>query len=130
MKDAVLRASLRKSPKLKTTVLHPRNTLQPTCKQNVPTAISIFHETTAAAANQFYFPDECSTVEFLKFFSKLYSKWWVISSSKISISTSNCSGSGAFKVDQKLSFLWAMTEWIQAWRTERIPNCNKVTLTA
>ena len=125
MKDAVLKASLRKTPKLKTKVLHPRN-----FKKNVLAALSIFHETTAAAANQFYFPDKSSTVEFLNFFSKLFSKWWVISSSKISISTSNCPGSGAVKGDQKPSFLWAMAEWIQAWQTERIPNCEKVTLTA
>ena len=65
--DALLEANLRKAPKLTTKVLHPRN-----CKQNVPTALAIFSETTAASI-QSYFPDEKSTVESLK----LFSKWWI-----------------------------------------------------
>ena len=51
-KDVLLEANLRKAPKLTRKVLHPGN-----CKQNVPTALAIFHETTAAAI-QSYFPDE------------------------------------------------------------------------
>ena len=71
-KDALLEANLRKAPKLTMKVLHSEN-----CKQNVPTALAIFHET-AAATIQSYFPDGKSTVEFLK----LFSKWWAISNSK------------------------------------------------
>ena len=63
-RDVFLEANLRKAPKLTTKVLHPGN-----CKQNVPTVLAIFHETTAAAI-QSYFPGEKSTVEFLKIFSK------------------------------------------------------------
>ena len=51
-KDVLLQANLRKAPKLTTKVLHQGN-----CKQNVPTALATFHETTAAAI-QSYFPDE------------------------------------------------------------------------
>ena len=65
-KDVLLEANLRKAPKLTTKVLYPGN-----CKQNDPTARAIFHET-AAAAIQSCFPDESSTAEFLK----LFSKWW------------------------------------------------------
>ena len=78
-KDAFLEANLRKAPKLTAKVLHQGN-----CKQNVPLAFAIFHETTAAAI-QSYFPDKKSTVEFLKLFSKL----WVISNSKTALSTNN-----------------------------------------
>ena len=68
-KDALLETNLRKAPKLTTTkVLHPGD-----CKENVPTALAIFHETTAAAI-QFYFPDESSTVEFLRLFNKSITK--------------------------------------------------------
>ena len=60
-----------------------------------------------------------STVEFLK----LFSKWWVISNSKTAL---NYLGNVAVNGDQKSSFLRAMAEW----QTERIPNCEKFTLTA
>ena len=63
-KDPLLEVNLRKTPKLTTKILHPGN-----CKQNVPTSLAIFHETTAAAI-QPYFPDQKRTVEFLKLFSK------------------------------------------------------------
>ena len=61
-KYALLDANLRKVPKLPTKVLNPGH-----CEQNVPTALSIFHEITAAAI-QFYFSDGSSTVEFLNLF--------------------------------------------------------------
>ena len=117
MRDAVLKANLRKAPKLTTKVLHPGN-----CKQNVPTALAIFYETTTAAI-QSYFPVESSTFEFLK----LFSKWWVISNSKTTFSTNR---NAAVNGDQKPPFLRAMAEWVQAWQAERIPNCKKFTLTA
>ena len=84
-KDALLEANLRKAPRLTTKVLHPGN-----CKQNVPTGLAIFHETTAGAI-QSYFPDEESTVEFLK----LFSKWWVISNSKTALNRNNYLGNAA-----------------------------------
>ena len=65
-KNPLIEANLRKALKLKTKVLHQGN-----CEQNVLTALVIFHATTAAAI-QSYFPDESSTVEFLKLFSKLF----------------------------------------------------------
>ena len=102
-------------------MLHPGN-----CKQNFPTVFpTIFHETTAAVA-QSCFPEESSAVEFLK----LFSKWWVISTLKTAFSTNNYFGSAAVNGDQKPSFLRAMAEWVQPWQTERIPNCEKFTLTA
>ena len=80
-KDALLRPNLRKAPKLTAKVLHPVN-----CKQNVPTAFAIFHETIAAAI-QSCFPHEKSTAEFLK----LFSKWWVISNTKTALNTNKLS---------------------------------------
>ena len=83
--DALLVANLRKAPKLTTKLLHPGN-----CKPNFPTALAIFHEATAAAILS-YFPDEKSTVEFLK----LFSKWWVISNFKTALNTNNYLGNTA-----------------------------------
>ena len=76
-KDALLDANLRKRPKLTTKVIQPGN-----CKYHVLTALAIFHEKNAAAI-QSYFPDQKSTVEFLR----LLGKWWVISNSKTAFST-------------------------------------------
>ena len=115
-KDVVLETNLIKAPKLTMKVLHSEN-----CKQNVPTALAIFHETTAA-----FFPNESSTVEFLK----LFSKWWLMSNSKTTFSINSYLGNEAVNGDQKPSFLLAMAEWVQAWQTERIPNFEKFTLTA
>ena len=60
-----LRSQLEKSSKA-----NNEDTTPTKLKQNVPTVLAIFHETTVASATQFYFPDEKSTVEFLKLFSK------------------------------------------------------------
>ena len=95
------------------------------CKQNVLTALAIFHETTAAVI-QSYFPEEISTGQFLK----LFSRWWVISNSKTAFSTNNYLGNAAVNGDQKPSFLRAMAEWIQVWLPETIPNYEKFALTA
>ena len=94
-KNALLEAKLRKSPKLTTKVLHTRN-----CKQNVPTALRIFHGTSAAAIHS-YFSVEKSNIESLK----LFSKWWVISNSKTALNTNNCLGNATVNGDQKSSFL-------------------------
>ena len=51
-KDEKLGANLREAPKLTLKVLHHGN-----CKQSVPVALAIFHETTYAAIRS-YFPDQ------------------------------------------------------------------------
>ena len=118
-KDTVLEANLRKASQLTVKVIHPAN-----CKQNVPAAVAVFHETTVAIQSNF--PDESSTVELLN----LFRKWWVISNSKSTFSTSNYLGNIAVNIDQKLSFLRAMSELVQIWQTERIHNCRKLMVTA
>ena len=72
-RDANLHANLRKAPKPTTKVLHPGN-----CKQNVPNALAIFDETTIAAVKS-YFPEKASAAAFLT----LFSKWCVLSNSKV-----------------------------------------------
>ena len=72
-RDASLHANLREAPKLTAKVLHPGN-----CKQNVPNALAIFDETTIAAVKS-YFPEKASAAAFLT----LFSKWWVLSNSKV-----------------------------------------------
>ena len=100
---------MRKAPKLTTKVLNPEN-----CKQNVRTATAIFHEITAAAI-QSYFPNKSSSVDFLK----LFSKWWVFYKN-------NYPGNAAVTDDQKLSFLRATAEWVQAWQTESFAQLRKI----
>ena len=75
-KDSLLEANLRKAPKITHKVLHPGN-----CKQNVPVALAIFHESTSAAVTS-YFPDKKNEAEFLK----LFNTWWIISNSKVQFS--------------------------------------------
>ena len=72
-RDAKLHANLRKALKLMTKVLHFGN-----CKQNVPNALAIFDETTIAAVKS-YFSEKASAAAFLT----LFSKWWVLSNSKV-----------------------------------------------
>ena len=62
-KDADLSAHLRAAPKLTSKVLHPGN-----CKQSVPVALAVFHETTAAAI-EYYFEDKDDASGFLKLFN-------------------------------------------------------------
>ena len=71
-KDSLLEANLRKAPKITHKVLHPGN-----CKQNVPVAVTVFHESTSAVLTS-YFPEK-KMAEFLK----LFNKWWIICSSKV-----------------------------------------------
>ena len=75
-KDSLLEANLRKAPKITHKVLHPGN-----CKQNVPVALAIFHESTSAAVTS-YFPEKKNEAEFLKHFNT----WWIISNSKVQFS--------------------------------------------
>ena len=62
-KDSLLEANSRKARKITHTVLHPGN-----CKQNVPVAVAIFHESTSAAFTS-YFPEKKNEAEFLKLFN-------------------------------------------------------------
>ena len=71
-KDRLLDANLRKAPKIIHNVLHPGN-----CKQNVPVALAIFHESTSAALDS-YFPEKKDGAEYLK----LFNTWWILSNSK------------------------------------------------
>ena len=93
---------MRKTTKLTTKVLHPGN-----CKQNVPNALAIFHETTIAAVKS-YFPEKASDAAFLA----LCSKWWVLSNSKARYSIANYLGNPAVIGDNKTLFLRAMADWI------------------
>ena len=63
--DCLLEANLRK--------LHPGN-----CKQNVPVALTNFHESTSAALTS-YFPEKKNEAEFLKVFNTR----WIICNSKV-----------------------------------------------
>ena len=67
-----------------------------------------------------------ATVELLN----LFRKWWVISNSKSTFSTSNHLGNIAVNIDQKLSFLRPMSELVQIWQAERIHSCRKLMVTA
>ena len=67
-KDVLLESNLRKAPKLTKKAPHRGN-----LKQNFPTSLLMFHETTDTSI-QTHFPNESSIVEFLE----LFSKWWVI----------------------------------------------------
>ena len=69
MKDALLETNLRNTSKLTAKVLHTGN-----CKRSVSTALVIFYRATTAAI-QFYFPDESSTVELLKWCVTFFELW-------------------------------------------------------
>ena len=75
-KDSLLEANLRKAPKITYKVLHPGN-----CKQNVPVALAIFHESTLAALTS-YFSEKNDEAKFLE----LFNTWWIISNSKVQFS--------------------------------------------
>ena len=100
-------------------VLHPGK-----CKQCVPTALAIFHDTTSAAI-QNYFPDRKDSAEFLR----LFSKWWIMSNAKNRFSP-NRLGHAAVKGDKKPEFFRAMADWIESWTNEKIPCSQKFTLSA
>ena len=98
-------------------MLHPG-----TCKQDVPTALAIIHETTSAAIED-YFPERKDSAEFLR----LFSKWWLISNAKNRFGP-NRLGHAVVKGDNKPKFLRAMSDWIQSWTNEKIPGSEKFTL--
>ena len=114
-KDDKLDANLRKAPRITSKVLHPGS-----CKQSVPVALAVFHETTSAAIYS-YFPDRTDAAQFLK----LFNDWWIISNSKNQYNFNNNLGNAAIHGDGKPEFLRAMANWIQKWENEKIPNCEK-----
>ncbi|XP_065673901.1 uncharacterized protein LOC136090852 [Hydra vulgaris] len=99
-------------------VLHPGN-----FKQNVSLALAIFDETTSAAIHS-YFPDLKSSADFLT----LFNKWWVLSNSKCQYSACNILGNAVVSGDKKPEFLREMAHWIKVWQSQKIPNCEKFTL--
>ena len=116
-KYSLLEATLRKAPKITHQVLHPGN-----CKQNVPVALAIFHESTSAAVTS-YFPEKKNEAEFLK----LFNTWWIISNSKVQFSN-HILGQAAKKDDGKPEFCRVLADWIETWCNERVPSFEQFTL--
>ena len=108
---------MRKAPKITHKVLHPGN-----CKQNVPVALAIFHESTSAAVTS-YFPEKKNEAEFLK----LFNTWWIISNSKVQFSN-HILGQAAKKDDGKPEFCRVLADWIETWCNERVPSFEQFTL--
>ena len=109
-----------KAPKLTNKVLHPGK-----YKQNVQLALDIFHETTVAAIS-LHFPNCNDAVGFLK----LFNTWWTISNSKDQYCFGNYIGRAAIQNDNKPGFLREMAAWLKRWDNSKIPNCEKLTLSA
>ena len=118
--DSKLQSNLRAAPKLTKLVLHPGK-----AKQSVPIALAIFEESTVAAILK-YFPRAQDSAEFLT----LFHKWWIISNSKMPYNSRDSLGNAAVNGDGKSSFLRSMADWIEEWTNERLPNCQKFTLSA
>ena len=118
-RDLNLTGNLKKAPKINAKTLHPGNN-----KQNVPLALNIFDETTAAGILS-YFPDEASAAGFLR----LINTWWIISNSKTRINTHHRLGSAAVRGDKKPEFLRAFATWIEDWQAMKIRNCSRFMLT-
>ena len=119
-KDAELGAHFKAAPKITSQVLHPGN-----CKQSVPPALAIFHESTSAAIRN-YFPDKRDAAGFLT----LFNSWWTISNAKQKFNTNNRLGNAAVDDDNKPQFLRAFANWVDIWDEQRIPNCEGFCLTA
>ena len=117
-KDNKLDSNLRKAPKLSYKVLHPGN-----CKQSVPVALSVFDPTTSAAIES-YFPDRKPSADFLR----LIDTWWVISNEQQF--SSRRIGHAVKKGDKKPEFLRKFADWIDEWHDEKLPGCQKFTLSA
>ena len=108
-KCSLLEANLRKARNITHKVLFPS-----ICKQNVPAALVIFHESTSTALTS-YFPYKSYAAEFLK----LFYTWWIISNSKVQLSN-NIFGHAA-----KRSWL---PDWIENWCNERVSAFEQFTL--
>ena len=117
-KDSQCQANLRAAPKLTKTVLHPGN-----CKQSVPVALAVFDPTTRAAILQY-----CPLAQDAADFLKLFHTWWVISNSKERFKQNNWLGNASVCGDGKPLFLRMFAQWLQEWQNQKLPNCQKFTL--
>ena len=109
---------LKAAPKLTSKVLHPGS-----CKQSVPEALAIFHPPTSAGIKN-YFPDLDDAAEFLN----LINTWWIVLNAKDQCNFSHSLGNAEVINDQKPEFLRAMSNWVEKWEKEKIPNCEKFCL--
>ena len=103
-RDLEQQANLKKAPKLTYQSLHPGNN-----KQNVPLALSIFHETTIVAVES-YFPERKDISGFLS----IINAWWKISNCKERFDP-NPLGNAVMLGDGKVEFLLYFASWIQRW---------------
>ena len=101
-------------------MLHPGS-----CKQSVPPALAIFHESTVAAMKS-YFPDRQDAAQFLH----LLNVWWTVSNSKNRYNSNNKLGDAAIAGDGKPQFLRAFANWLISWEAEKIECSEKFQLTA
>ena len=113
--DSSCSSNLRKANKLNAQALHPG-----ACKQSVPPAVAVFHETTSAALLS-YFPQCQSAAEFLQ----LVNTWWTLSNAKQKYNRNNDIGNAAVLNDQKPEFLRSFADWLVQWRDLKIPNAEK-----
>lgn len=118
--DSKCQANLRAAPKLTKEVLHPAKN-----KQSVPVALAIFDPSTRAAILR-YFPKAQDSADFLE----LFYTWWMIINSKERFNSSHRLGNAAVSGDGKPTFLRKFAEWIKEWSNQKIPNCEKFTLSA
>jgi hypothetical protein len=95
------------------------------CKQSVPVALAIFHETTSAAID-YYFEEKGDASGFLK----LFNTWWMIANSKQRFNSGNRLGNAATANDNKPEFLRELANWVEKWDELKLPNCEKFTLSA
>ena len=117
-RDENLQAHLKAAPKLASKVLHPES-----YKQSVPEVLAIFHPTTSAVIKN-YFPDPDDAAELLN----LINTWWIISNAKDQYNFSHSLGNATVINGQKPEFLRAMSNWVEKWEQEKIPNCAKFCL--
>ena len=117
-KDKECQANLRAAPKLTAEVLHPGN-----CKQSVSKALAIFESSTIAAIRM-YFPECKGAADFLQ----LINTWWTISNSKVRFNSNNKLGNAAILNDGKPEFLRTFADLLANWQDQKIPNCEKFTL--
>ena len=116
-KDCALQANLRKAPRLNLKVLHPGNN-----KQNVPLALAIIHEMTAAAMES-CFPEKNNSADFLR----LLNICWIVSNSKTQFLRNNPFGNAAIIGYNKPEFLRSFAAWVAKWQNENIPCFERIT---
>ena len=94
-------------------------------KQNVQSALDVFHETTVAAISS-YFPNCNGATGFLK----LFNTWWTISISKYQYCFGNYIGRAAIQNDNKPGVLREMAAWLKRWDNSKIRICENFFLSA